>query len=88
MALPSLATYVKQALTLILVLSLPVVVTIGLVGLAVAFVQAITQIQDQTVGFAIKLMAAILVIALMSGWLGNELYTFADGLFTAIGSIR
>lgn len=88
MELSTLATYVKQALTLMLMLSLPVVVTVGLVGLTVAFLQAITQVQDQTISFGIKLIAAIVVIALMSSWLGNELFTFADGLFAAITRIK
>lgn len=84
----TLAAYVKQALMLILMLSLPVVVVVGLVGLAVAFLQAITQVQDQTIAFGIKLIAATVVIALMSGWLGGELFTFADGLYGAIAHIK
>jgi type III secretion protein S len=84
MELPTLATYLKQALTLILLLSLPVVITVGLVGLLVAFVQAITQVQDQTIAYGIKLITAAVVIAVSASWLGNELLTFADTLFAAI----
>lgn len=84
----NLAFFVKQALMLILMLSLPVVVVVGLVGLAIAFLQAITQVQDQTIAFGIKLIAATVVIALMSGWMGGELFTFADSLYGSIVHIK
>ena len=84
----NLAFFVKQALMLILMLSLPVVVVVGLVGLAIAFLQAITQVQDQTIAFGIKLIAATVVIALMSGWMGGELFTFADSLYASIVHIK
>jgi len=84
----NLAFIVKQALMLILMLSLPVVVVVGLTGLAIAFLQAITQVQDQTIAFGIKIIAATVVIALMSGWLGGELLTFADSLYGYIAHIR
>jgi type III secretory pathway component EscS len=38
--------------------------------------------------FGIKLVVAVIVIALMSGWLGGELFTFADGLFASIALVR
>ena len=88
MELNSLANFVKQALTLILLLSMPVVVVIGAVGLLVAFLQAITQVQDQTISFGIKLIAAVLVIAVISGWMGNEVFSFSEALFAAIANVR
>jgi type III secretion protein S len=83
-----LITYVKQALLLILMLSLPVIAVASVVGLAVAFLQAVTQVQDQTISFGIKLIAIIFTIALTSSWLGGELYLFADQMFAAIAGVR
>lgn len=88
MELATLVTYVKQALLLVLWLSLPAVLTASVVGLAVAFLQAVTQVQDQTISFGIKLLAAMLAIALTSVWLGSELLNFANQLFDSIQNIR
>ena len=88
MELATLVTYVKQALLLVLWLSLPAVLVASVVGLGVAFLQAVTQIQDQTISFGIKLLAAMLAIALTSVWLGSELLNFADQLFGSIQNIR
>lgn len=83
----SLTTFLKQGLALTLLLSLPTVLTIALVGLAVALVQAVTQVQESAIGFGIKLIAGVAVIALTSQWMGSELYNFIDSIFTAIARI-
>lgn len=88
MELATLVTYVKQALLLVLWLSLPPVLVASIVGLAVAFAQAVTQVQDQTIAFGVKLLASMLAIALTSVWLGGELLNFANQLFGAIQDIR
>lgn len=88
MELATLVTYVKQALLMVLWLSLPPVLVASVVGLAVAFLQAVTQVQDQTISFGIKLLAAMLAIALTSMWLGGELMNFANRLFDSIQNIR
>ena len=88
MELATLVTYVKQALLLVLWLSLPPVLVASIVGLAVAFAQAVTQVQDQTIAFGVKLLASMLAIALTSVWLGGELLNFANQLFGSIQNIR
>lgn len=82
----SLSALVKQALVLVLLLSLPTVLTIAIVGLLVALVQAVTQVQESSVGFGVKLIAAVVVIAATAQWSGAELYHFVDGLFAAIAT--
>lgn len=88
MELAALVTYVKQALLLVVWLSLPPVLVASIVGLVVAFAQAVTQVQDQTIAFGVKLLAAMLAIALTSVWLGAELLNFANQLFGSIQNIR
>jgi type III secretion protein S len=88
MELATLVTFVKQALLLVLWLSLPPVLVASVVGLAVAFAQAVTQVQDQTISFGVKLIATTLAIALTSVWFGGELMNFADQLFGAIQNVR
>jgi len=74
-----------RALTLVLLLSLPVVIASALVGLLSAVAQAVTQIQDQGVAQALKLIAVLLVLAVSLKWMATELYHTADQLFTSIG---
>ena len=70
---------------LVLLLSLPAVLTSAAVGLAVAIAQAVTQIQDQGVAQALKLIAVLAVLALSSKWIATELYHSADQLLASVG---
>lgn len=72
---------------LILMLSLPAIIVASVVGILVSLVQAVTQIQDQTLSFAIKLIAVIVVIVFSASWLGEELYNFSLILFTTFPEI-
>lgn len=71
----------KQALMLSLILSLPVVVIASAVGLLFSIFQALTQVQDQTLSFAIKLVFIILTIYLASDWMAEKIYRFAIFLY-------
>ena len=88
MDLSTLSTYVKQALLLTLMLSMPILVVASVTGLLVAFLQAVTQVQDQTISFGIKLIMVIAAIAITSNWLSGELMTFGEQMFTAIIGVR
>jgi type III secretion HrpO family protein len=70
-----------KALLLVLVLSLPPIVVATMTGLMVSFLQAVTQIQEQTLSFAIKLISVIVTIALIGSWLGGSLFVYAQELF-------
>jgi type III secretion protein S len=79
----------RQALWLLLLLSAPPVIAVALVGLLVAIVQAVTQIQEQTVPFLFKLIALGLTLLVTARLLGSTLFEFADRLFTGFpGLIR
>ncbi len=70
-----------QALLLILILSAPpILISMGL-GLFVAIFQAATQIQEQTLSFTVKLVAVILTIMLMGGYLSDQIVSFANVIF-------
>ncbi len=66
----------KQALVLSLILSLPVVIVASVVGLLFALFQALTQIQDQTLSFAVKLIFIMAVLYLTIDWVGIKLYQY------------
>ena len=75
---------VREALTLILMLSMPVLGAALVVGLAVSIFQAVTQIQEQTLSFVPKILtmggAAILVMP----WLVTRITDFAYRMFAML----
>ena len=73
---------VYQALWLVLVLSAPPVVVAALVGLLIALIQAATQIQEQTLQYALKFFVIVVVIFLTASLMGGSLYRFADRVMT------
>jgi type III secretion protein S len=70
-----------QALLLILILSGPPILISTILGLLVAVFQAATQIQEQTLSFTVKLIAVILTLLFMGGWLGAQILQFAGDIF-------
>jgi type III secretion HrpO family protein len=71
----------KQALWLTLILSGPPVGAAALVGLLVAFLQAATQLQEQTFAYALKFLAIVVALFVTAALIGGTLYTFADRIF-------
>jgi type III secretion protein S len=68
----------RQALLLSLILSLPVVITAGIVGLLVGLIQAVTQLQDQALLMALKLSAVIAILFVTGGWMSGELISIFE----------
>ena len=66
---------------LVMFLSLPPIVVASVVGIVVSLLQALTQIQEQTLSFGIKLIAVAVTLAAMAGFLGSEMLNFTIGLF-------
>lgn len=74
---PHILTLTAQALWLTLLLSMPPIIAASVVGLMISLIQALTQIQEQTLPFAFKLVAVIISIFLTSRWIGIEVYNFS-----------
>jgi type III secretion protein S len=71
-----------QSIILMLQLSLPPIAVASLAGLLVSLFQAVTQLQEQTLAFGVKLIAVSVTIVLLAGWMGGEIYRFADIIFS------
>lgn len=67
-----------ELLWLVLILSMPAVLVASVTGILVGLLQALTQIQDQTVGFAIKLIAVCITIAATYHWMGEALLNYTE----------
>ena len=67
----------NKALLMILVLSAGPIAVATIVGLFVGLFQTVTQLQEQTLPFGIKLLAVSLCLFMLSGWFGHRLLTFS-----------
>ena len=65
-----------DALALLLTVSMPVLLTVLAVGLVVSIFQAVTQINEQTLAFVPKLIAAVAVFAIAGPWMLNTLVDY------------
>lgn len=65
----SVLTFAREALALLLAISLPVLLTVLAVGLVVSIFQAVTQINENTLSFVPKLVAAVVVFAIAGPWM-------------------
>ncbi|NRP76045.1 Flagellar biosynthetic protein FliQ [Ensifer psoraleae] len=83
----TLANITVDALKLTLVLSTPTIAIATTVGLVVSVVQALTQVQEQTLPFAVKLICVSLVLVATAHWFSGELYRYAINIFDTIGAI-
>lgn len=78
-----LVEIMQQALWIVLILTAPPVVVAVVLGLLVSFVQAVTQIQEQTIQFAVKFGAIVLTLFLTAEFIGITLYNFGDRMLSA-----
>lgn len=77
----------QQALWLVVLLAGPPVVVAALVGILVAFIQAATQLQEQTFQYALKFFAIVATIFATATLMGSSLYRFSDRIFTDFPSL-
>lgn len=73
-----------EALTLLLMVAMPMLGTIMAVGLTVSVFQAVTQIHEATLAFVPKMVAALAVFAIAGPWM---LTTLVDYLRRTLESL-
>jgi flagellar biosynthetic protein FliQ len=77
----SLAT---QAMSLALKISLPLLGVGLLVGVVISIIQAVTQIQEQTLAFIPKVVAMAAVLVIGGPWMLNQLLSYTADLWSSI----
>lgn len=77
----------QNALTVILLLSAPLLITGMVVGLLVAIFQATTQIQEMTLTFVPKIVAVMLALLFFSSWMLIKITDYTQELFINIPNI-
>ena len=72
----------NKALYLIVVLSAVPILLATAVGIAVAIVQAVTHVQEQTLPFGIKLLTVSLCLYVMMPWFATRIHLFTLEAFS------
>ena len=76
----------QAAIWTVVVASGPAVLVAMLVGVAIAFVQALTQVQEMTLTFVPKILAIFVTIAISAPFIGAQISIFTDLVFYRIES--
>ncbi|MEN9416849.1 MAG: flagellar biosynthetic protein FliQ [Pseudomonadota bacterium] len=77
----------QQALYLMLMVSAPLLLVVLVVGLVVSIFQAATQINEQTLSFVPKIIAAVAVLALAGPWMMTSLVEYLRRMLLSIPGV-
>ena len=80
-------TFGQQGLTLLLVVAAPLLLTVLVVGLVVSIFQAATQINEVTLSFVPKMVAAVAVLTLAGPWMLSTLVEYIQRTLQAIPTV-
>jgi flagellar biosynthetic protein FliQ len=80
-------TFGQQGLYTLLIVAAPVLLTVLAVGLIVSIIQAATQINEQTLSFVPKIVAAVAVLAIAGPWMMTTLVEYLQRTLQAIPTV-
>ena len=75
---------VHQAIWTIIIASGPAVGAAMFVGIAIALLQALTQVQEMTLTFIPKIVVMLIVVAVSGSFMGAHIYAFTEQLYGRI----
>ena len=76
----------QAAIWTVIVSSGPAVLAAMVVGVVIAFIQALTQVQEMTLTFVPKILAIFVTIAISAPFIGAQISIFTDLVFSRIQS--
>jgi flagellar biosynthetic protein FliQ len=74
----------QQGLYMLLLVSAPMLITVLVVGLVISIFQAATQINESTLSFVPKVVAAVVVLAIAGPWMLTMLVEYIQRTLLAI----
>ncbi|MBA3591395.1 MAG: flagellar biosynthesis protein FliQ [Methylibium sp.] len=77
----------QQGLYLLLLISAPMLITVLVVGLVISVFQAATQINEQTLSFVPKLIAAVAVLSIAGPWMLTTIVDYLQRTLQSIPSV-
>ena len=77
----------QQGLMLMLLVSAPILIVVLVVGLLVSIFQAATQINESTLSFVPKVIAAVAVLAFAGPWMLRTLVEYLQRTLTSLPGV-
>ena len=76
----------QAAIWTVLIAAGPAVLVAMAVGVVIAFIQALTQIQEMTLTFVPKIVAILITIGITAPFIGGQINLFANLVFSRVQS--
>lgn len=80
-------TFGQQGLYMLMLVAAPILIVVLLVGVVVSVIQAATQINESTLSFVPKVIAAILTLAVAGPWMMTELVEYIQRTLMTIPNV-
>jgi flagellar biosynthetic protein FliQ len=84
MSVGDVTTLLREGILEVIFLASPLLLTALVVGLVIAILQATTSIQEQTLTFVPKVIAILLILGFLGGWMFSSLGDYTVRLFRMI----
>lgn len=79
-----LITLSQNAITLMLVVAGPILITSLLIGTIISLIQAATQVNEVTMTFIPKIVGIGLILLLLGSWMMQQILIFTTGIFNSL----
>lgn len=79
-------TFGQQALWMLMLVAAPILIVVLVVGVVISVLQAATQINESTLSFVPKMLAAIATLAIAGPWMITTLVEYIQRILTSIPS--
>ncbi len=76
----------QRAIVTVLVVSGPMVVSAMAIGVVVALLQALTQVQEMTLTFVPKILVMLAALAFSAPFVGGKIFSFTEQVYSRIES--
>lgn len=86
MTIDAVADITRDALYLIIKVSLPVLLVSLIIGLIISIFQTVTSIQEQTLTFVPKIICVFLALILFGQWMMNSMVEFMVQLWSSFST--
>ena len=75
---------IQSAIWMVIVGAGPAVGSAMVVGVAIALLQALTQVQEMTLTFVPKIVVIFAVVSLTASFIGGQFYVFTENVYARI----
>lgn len=84
----AIITLLREGLFLVLLLSAAPMLASLVIGLTISMLQAVTQLQEQTLSYVPKVVGVLITIAILGPWIIAQMVRFTQTLFNSIALVQ